>query len=753
MDQKELRELEEKCIQDCAPACTAGCPVHVDVRAMMVEIGQGNFAAAQKIVQKTLPFPRLISQICDQPCQIDCKRNESGGALAVAALERICLAIGGLAADPVKSLPSRGKRVAVIGGGLSGLTAAFDLARKGYAVTVFEAEPAVGGRVRQWSVPLDELLVVEQIGAELRANTPVDADLFSSLCAEYDAVYLACGTTAALPLPINDIDPATFALNSTGLFAGGSLRRSPEEYSPIQAVADGRWAAVSIDRYLQRVSLTAGRHNEGSYVTRLYTNLTGIEPQPIVTAADSQAGYSPDEAVQEALRCIRCECMECVKTCVYLAHFESYPKRYIRQVYNNLSIVMGTRHANILINSCSLCGLCAEVCPENVDMGQVCKEARQTMVSQERMPPSAHDFALRDMWFSHGEKFALCRNAPGTTASDYVFFPGCQLAASSPHHVENVYAFLRQTLDGSVGLMLDCCGAPADWAGRTDLVDEVHTDITNNLSSMGQPTVILACSSCYQIFRSQMPDIKIVSLWEILDQYPLPDSGRRAGTVAIHDPCTARYETYVQECVRRLVHKAGYQIEELPLSRERTECCSYGGLMWLANPQLAADVVQQRVNASPNDYVTYCAVCRDFFLAQNKRVFHLLDILFGDEDENLQAVGYSERHKNRAWIKNKLLHECWGEYVAEPQDYEKIQLIIPAPVQERLDQRLILVEDIQQVIYDAETTSHKLLNVSSGHSLAYRQCANVTFWVEYSIQGTAFVVHNAYSHRMEIKHE
>ena len=68
---------------------------------------------------------------------------------------------------------------------------------------------------------------------------------------------------------------------------------------------------------------------------------------------------------------------------------------------------------NQFINSCALCGLCGEVCPTDVDMGAICKDARPQMVEQKRMPPSAHDFALRDMAFSNGDKFSLARNAPG----------------------------------------------------------------------------------------------------------------------------------------------------------------------------------------------------------------------------------------------------------------------------------------------------------------------------------------------------
>ena len=117
--------------------------------------------------------------------------------------------------------------------------------------------------------------------------------------------------------------------------------------------------------------------------------LEGIEPLPRVAMDDPIQGYSSEEAVSEAARCLRCECMECVKICEYLDQFKGYPKKYIRQIYNNLSIVMGQRHGNKFINSCSLCGLCKEVCPESLHMGEVCKAARNIMVD------SGQDAAVR----------------------------------------------------------------------------------------------------------------------------------------------------------------------------------------------------------------------------------------------------------------------------------------------------------------------------------------------------------------------
>ena len=86
IEQSELRELEDKCIQEHAPTCMAACPIHMDVRAVVAEINRGDFAAALKALRKTLPFPGIIGRVCDHPCQVVCKRQEAGEVIAIAAL-------------------------------------------------------------------------------------------------------------------------------------------------------------------------------------------------------------------------------------------------------------------------------------------------------------------------------------------------------------------------------------------------------------------------------------------------------------------------------------------------------------------------------------------------------------------------------------------------------------------------------------------------------------------------------------------
>ena len=92
MNQQELCELENRCIQEHAPACTAACPIHVDVRSFISAVQQGDFTGGLKVLRKNMPFPGIISHLCDQPCQSVCKRGEAGDPIEVAELERACVA-------------------------------------------------------------------------------------------------------------------------------------------------------------------------------------------------------------------------------------------------------------------------------------------------------------------------------------------------------------------------------------------------------------------------------------------------------------------------------------------------------------------------------------------------------------------------------------------------------------------------------------------------------------------------------------
>jgi NADPH-dependent glutamate synthase beta subunit-like oxidoreductase len=775
MDQKILREREAKCVQERPPGCTAGCPVHVDVRGLIDAVRKGDYAGGFALFHSAVPFPGILSRFCDQPCRQACKRNEIDEPISINALERICVESNDKPRAPFSTLPAKHKKVAVVGAGLSGLTAVLELARRGYTVVVFEATGNLGGSV--WDIPEqqlprqvieNDLAIFGKLPVEINYHTVIGSRggsimSFDSLCEEYDAVYLGIGSKEAAALDLNlkrdgdgkiVIDPLTLATSNPKIFAGGSLRLGCDGRSLIASISDGKIAANSIDRLLQNASLTANREKEGPYKTALYTSIEGLKPESAVAGSVANGGYTKEEASREANRCLLCECRECVKACEYLAHYGAYPKRYVREVYNNLSIVMGIHRANKMINTCNLCGLCEQVCPGGLNMGEIYQEARRMMVERGKMPPSTHEFALRDMRFSNGDDFALSKHQPGFSSSSYVFYPGCQHAASSPESIRKIYDFLCEKIDGGVGLMLGCCGAPANWAGQESLFQETLQKLEQNWRDLGRPKVITACPTCFSMFSRNLPDMPVEMLWTLLDKIGLPASEgvttAKPQKLAVHDSCTTRHEAILQQSVRNILAKLGYEVEELPLSRKNTVCCGYGGLMIYGDRNVANKVIDRRVKESETDYLAYCTMCRDNFANQGKRAYYLLDLLFGQDDKMAErgSPGYSERQENRARLKRTLLREVWGETVDEPT--APVKVIIPDNVIRIMEERMILVDDIMKVIAHAETTGDKLQDTASGHYLAYYRPVNVTYWVEYSPQDDGFLVHNTYSHRIEI---
>jgi len=465
MDGRRVKEWEARCIEEQPPACAAACPLRVDVRGMAEKIKAGDLAAAAAIYGRYVPLPGALGRICDHPCEQVCRRAEAGGAIRIAALERACVENAYDSIRRARQPARRPKRIVVIGAGVAGLTAAFDLAMKGQAVTVIEAEALPLARLRRdyravlpTSAIDADVAQLTKLGVEFRCGARVgggDGPLdLAALIADYDAVALMIGAAPARQFAavvrLTDegaiaVDPDSRVASHPKVFGGGAPGAA---YSPIGAAYDGRRAAASIDRLLQGASLTASRAAVDAVSSRLYVDVAAHAPVPPVAAASPEIGYSRAEAAAEAARCFPCRCMECVKACPYLAHYGAYPKRYVRDIYNNLGIVLGNRNSNRMIDSCAMCGLCETLCPNALDMGEVCLAARREMVERGHMPASHHDFALRDMAHSRSEAAALARHQPGRSKSAVAFFPGCQLSASSPWHVESVYAHLCATVAG-----------------------------------------------------------------------------------------------------------------------------------------------------------------------------------------------------------------------------------------------------------------------------------------------------------------
>jgi Fe-S oxidoreductase len=743
--------------------------MHVDIASLASEIAKGDYKNAYKILEKRLPFTGIFAMICDHPCENACVIDMP---IHISDLERAAVRYGNAPRKRLVTLPKKKGNVAIVGGGISGLSAAFELNKKGYHVTVYERSERLGGRIWDFfengrisrELIEDELRRVDEMDIKLEFSHTIRQASFTgnalaALTNEYDAVYLGTGIWDEY-LPV---DPDTFQVANSSVFAGGRLLGSD---SVIESVSTGKRAAISIERYTQKISMTASREREGSFETPMRYNTKGIQS----LAANKLTGlfYTKEEAANEAGRCLQCRCDECLKACAHLRKFDIAPKAYARQILINDDVIMGTRYANTMINSCAMCGLCGEQCPQGIDMREIIREARASMVENDKMPPSAHDFALRDMEFCSSGSFFMVKKPPATVGGSgqtgYMFYPGCQLPASCPEHVEKAYHYLlsQSALTGGVGLMLGCCGAPADWAGHREIALENIERIKASWEESGKPVLILACTSCMNVFERYLPEIEIVSLWEIINNCGLPATaiGRADGrALHIHDPCGARHKGNVQDSVRNMVRDMGYQTEEMEYSRDKTKCCGYGGMVFYANRDQAKDFIDDRIRESQNDsiqdLIVYCAMCKDLFASQGKRTYHILDLIFAEVPETYamkKMPSLSDRRANRAGLKKKLLRELWNEYTDEgsKDKTQTAQLSIPQEVLNAMEERYILLEDVEDVLEYSRQSGQRFFNTEDNSFLAGFRKKKTTYWARWTEKEDGAHIIRVYSHRMAI---
>jgi NADPH-dependent glutamate synthase beta subunit-like oxidoreductase len=144
------RIMREYTTEECTTPCQRACPAGIDIREYIRQISLGNYHNAVQVIKERNPFPAIIGRICPRPCELDCRRNYIDEPVAINFLKRYAADYerqSGKRVLPYKA-PETDHRIAVVGGGVEGLSAAFFAARLGHQVTVFEATPTLGGLLR-----------------------------------------------------------------------------------------------------------------------------------------------------------------------------------------------------------------------------------------------------------------------------------------------------------------------------------------------------------------------------------------------------------------------------------------------------------------------------------------------------------------------------------------------------------------------------------------------------------------------------
>ena len=197
--------------------CRETCPVHIDVPDYLRLVAKGRRNEAHDIIREKVPFPGILGRVCARPCEGACRRGKVDEPVAICSLKRYAAdSTTGPGKQPTAAGSNTGKRVAVIGAGPAGLTAAFYLRKKGHGVSVFDGNPEAGGMMRygipEFRLPravLDgEIAGIFDLGADFRPNRSLGRDFtLDQLDAEgFDAVFLGVGARMSRGIPLEGCD-------------------------------------------------------------------------------------------------------------------------------------------------------------------------------------------------------------------------------------------------------------------------------------------------------------------------------------------------------------------------------------------------------------------------------------------------------------------------------------------------------------------------------------------------------------------
>ncbi len=213
--------------------CENSCPAGVNVPGYIALVAANRVRDAYNLIRQDNPFPAVCGRVCTHPCESKCRRGQVDDPIAISALKRYAADIVLSLDEPFQEekIPLKDKSVGIIGGGPSGLSAAYHLARLGYDVTVYEAAAHAGGcltlTIPEYRLPRDilhkEIKAIEQVGVKVLRNMRVGKDIaFDEVKRRHNAIYIATGTHIARKMGIEGEGLA-------GVYPGFEILQMPKE--------------------------------------------------------------------------------------------------------------------------------------------------------------------------------------------------------------------------------------------------------------------------------------------------------------------------------------------------------------------------------------------------------------------------------------------------------------------------------------------------------------------------------------------
>ncbi len=321
-------------VGDCLSPCQRLCPLQLNIPVMIRQIQSGRPDDAITTVRQALPLAGVLGRLCHHPCEQGCRRGVFDEPAAVRQMERF-LTDHDLQQDfkQAKACMAQydddGKQaVAIVGAGPTGLTAAYDLARRGYGVTVIDRHAKAGGRLREVAeselpaaVLEAEVALLANMGIHFRTGIELGQQItLDGLRRGFDAILITAGELAnsdgeKLGLPLTGgalkADPSTCRVTAPNIFAAGACVKPVKQL--IRAMSEGRAAAECVHRYLRGQPPRRPEKTFSSLMGRLEPGelrdfLRTASQEHSVSPCARCSGLDRGEAVREAARCLHCDC-------------------------------------------------------------------------------------------------------------------------------------------------------------------------------------------------------------------------------------------------------------------------------------------------------------------------------------------------------------------------------------------------------------------------------------------------------------
>jgi NADPH-dependent glutamate synthase beta subunit-like oxidoreductase/ferredoxin len=390
----EIREFRKEALElllsdhvgDCEAPCQRSCPAFMDIPRMNRLIAAGQPEKALQVVRKEIALPLILGYICPAPCENACHRSSIDGPVSICLLKRITAQNDSRRnPDLLPSITRSGKKVAIVGSGPAGLSAAFYLLRLGHECIVFDQHPLPGGLLR-YKIPDDKLPKevldeeidgIRQMGAVFKMNNHIDKESFrSELLHHFNAVILATGSEEKQIIEDFGLETGEFGIKvsrtnfetpTPGIFACGNMIRKRQ--MAVRSVAQGKAAALSADHFLKTGKPLGIKHPFNSSFGRLQQEefeeylKESVREKRVEPGGGFMGGFTMEEAIREASRCLHCDCRK-PSTCKlrhYAGEYGAKQKRFSSP--DRKKITKSIQHDFVIYEpeKCIRCGLCVEI--------------------------------------------------------------------------------------------------------------------------------------------------------------------------------------------------------------------------------------------------------------------------------------------------------------------------------------------------------------------------------------------------------